>query len=62
MRLAEHFIFFFRNEFNKLNNTGARMLDYIHHMIFKLLKNRIVAVVTYRFCPLLRNVKIDVIT
>ena len=22
----------FRNEFNKFNNTGARMLDYIYHM------------------------------
>ena len=34
-RLAEHFIFF-RNEFNKFNNTGARMLDSINHMTLKL--------------------------
>ena len=27
-RLAEHF----RNEFNKINNTRARMLDSIYHM------------------------------
>ena len=30
-RLAEHFIFF-RNEFNKFNNTRARMLDSFYHM------------------------------
>ena len=28
-RLAKHFISF-RNEFNKFNNTGARMLDSYH--------------------------------
>ena len=28
----------FRNEFNKFNNTGARMLDYIYHMTLKYLK------------------------
>ena len=27
----------FRNEFNKFNNTGARMLDYIYHMPLRLL-------------------------
>ena len=25
----------FRDEFNKFNNTGARMLDSIYHMTFK---------------------------
>ena len=25
----------FRNEFNKFNNTRARMLDYIHHMTLR---------------------------
>ena len=25
-------LYHFRNEFNKLNNTGARMLDSIYHM------------------------------
>ena len=25
----------FRNEFNKFNNTGARVLDSIYHMTFK---------------------------
>ena len=33
----------FHNEFNKLNNTGAWMLDFIYHMTFKLLKNYILA-------------------
>ena len=27
----------FRNESNKFNNTGARMLDYIYHMTLRLL-------------------------
>ena len=27
----------FRNEFNKLNKTGARKLDSIYHMALKLL-------------------------
>ena len=38
------------------------MLDYIYHMTLKLLKNRIFGVKTSRFCHLLRNVIIDVIT
>ena len=33
----------FRNEFDKFNNTGARMLDSIYHMTLILLKNRILA-------------------
>ena len=28
----------FRNEFNKSNNTGARMLDSIQHMALRLHK------------------------
>ena len=27
----------FRNEFNKFNHTGARMLDSIYHMTLRLL-------------------------
>ena len=38
MRLAEHLISF-HNEFNKFNNTGARMIDSIYHRTSKLLKN-----------------------
>ena len=32
----------FRNEFNKFNNTGVRMLDFIYHMTLtlSLLKKR----------------------
>ena len=29
--------YFFRNEFNKFNNTGVQMLDSIYHMTLKLL-------------------------
>ena len=32
MRGLSSILFLFRNEFNKFNNTGARMLDYIYHM------------------------------
>ena len=31
------FYHFFCNEFNKFNNTGARMLDSIYHMTLRLL-------------------------
>ena len=30
---------FFHSKFNKFNYTGARMLDFIHHMTLKFLKN-----------------------
>ena len=30
---------FFRNKFNKFNNTGTRMLDSIFHMTLELLLN-----------------------
>ena len=36
----------FRNEFNKLNNTGARMLDSINQMTLKLFQNHIFGVKT----------------
>ena len=42
------------NEFNKFNNTGARMIDSTYHMRFKLIKNRIFGVKTSRFCDILR--------
>ena len=29
----------FHKEFNKFNNTGARMSDFIYYMTLKLLKN-----------------------
>ena len=51
----------FRNKFNKLNNTRARMLDSIYHMPLRLLLNLIsvVNVIIYHY---VRNVVIDVIT
>ena len=52
----------FRNEFNKSNNTGARILDSIYHMALKLPQNRICSVKTSQFCHLLRNDIIYVIT
>ena len=53
--------FFFCNVFNKLNNTGARLLDSFYHMSLKLIKNPIFGVKTSRFCHLLRNLIMDVI-
>ena len=50
-------LFLFRNEFNKFNNTIARMLDSIYHITLGILCNLISAVKT-----LLRSVVMDVIT
>ena len=36
-------ILLFRNEFNKFNNTRARMLDFIYHMALELLKTAFLA-------------------
>ena len=52
----------FRNEFNKFNNKGARMLDSIYHMKLKILKSCIFGVKTSRFSLILRNIIMDVIT
>ena len=52
----------FRNKFNKFNNTAARMLDSIYRMTLKLIENHIIDVKTLRFCHLLRNVKMHIIT
>ena len=37
----------FRNEFNKFNKIGARMLDCIYHMTLRILGNLISAVKTF---------------
>ena len=37
MRGLSSILSLFRNEFNKLNNTRARMLDFIYHMTLKLI-------------------------
>ena len=43
MRDLRSILSFFRNEFNKFNNTGAQMLNNycIYHITFKLLKHHI---------------------
>ena len=37
MRGLPSILYIFRNDFNRFNNTGARMLDSIYHMTLKLL-------------------------
>ena len=37
MRGLPSILFLFRNEYNKCNNTRARMLDSIYHMTLRLL-------------------------
>ena len=36
MRGLPSILSFFRSDFNKFNYTGARMIDYIYHMILRL--------------------------
>ena len=50
MRGMPSILSLFHNEFNKLNNTRARMLDSIHHMIKShfCLKNVIILLCTQR--------------
>ena len=62
MRGLPSIVSLFRKNFNKFNNTRARMLDSIHHMALKLLKNHIFGMKTSRCCHLLRSVIMDVIT
>ena len=53
----------FRSEFDRLDNTGAKMLDSVYHMTLKLLKNKShLGMKTSLFCHLLRNVIMNVIT
>ena len=44
MRGLLSILLLFSKEFNKFNNTGARMLDSIYHMTVSLLENRIFGV------------------
>ena len=39
MRGLPSMLSLFHNEFNKFNNTGARMLDSIYHVTLKILNN-----------------------
>ena len=47
MRGLPSILSLFRNEFNKFNNTRARMLDSIYHMTFRLLRTLISGVKSY---------------
>ena len=52
-----------RNELNKFNNTGARMLDSIYHMMLYYFEEiTFLALKCYDFCHYVCNVVIDVIT
>ena len=62
MRGLPSILSLFRNEFDKFNNTGAQKLDSIYHKTLRLFCNHIVGVKKSRFCHLLHNVKMDVMT
>ena len=62
MRDLPSILSLFRNEFNKFNNTRARMLDSIYHMTLRLHLNLISVVKTLFFCHYVQNVAMDVIT
>ena len=55
MRGLPSILSLFRNEFNKFNNTRARMLDSIYHMT-NTLKLSHFCVKTLYFCHYVRNV------
>ena len=61
MRDLPSILSLFRNEFNKFNNTLARMLFSNYHMILKHIKMHF-GVKTLIFPLILRNVIMDVIT
>ena len=50
MRGLPSILSFFHNQFNKFNNTAARMLDSIYHMTLKKIRNHIFCVKTLGFC------------
>ena len=60
MRGLPSILYLFRNEFNKFNNTRARMLDSINHMT-NTLKSHLWHK-TLLFCHDVHNVVMDVIT
>ena len=62
MRGLSSILSFFRNEFNKLNSTIARMLDSLYHMAFKItLKSHFcrqnVIIVCHYVCNVVMDVK-----
>ena len=62
MRGLSSILLLFRNESNKFNTTGARLLDSIYHMTLKVLKTLIFDVKTSIFYHILHYVIMDVIT
>ena len=60
MRGLPSMLSLFRNEFNKFNNTRARMLDSIYHMTNTLKSHFWLK--TLSVCHYVRNVVMDVIT
>ena len=59
MRGLPSILSLFRNKFNKFNNTGARFYS---SQDINLFTNRIFGEKISRFCHLLRNVIMDVVT
>ena len=55
MRGLSSILFLYRNESNNFNNTGARMLDSVYHMLLKLLKNCIFGVKRQDFATFFAN-------
>ena len=49
MRGLSSILLLFRNEFNKLNNTGERILDSIYYMTLKFVKNHSFGLKTSNF-------------
>ena len=49
MRGLPSILSLFRNEFNKFDNTRARMLDSIYYMILRLLRNLISGVKRHNY-------------
>ena len=62
MRGLPSILLLFLHDFNKFNNTGARILNSIHHMTLRLLENRIFWRGNVNICHILRNVIMNVIT
>ena len=66
MRGLSSILFLFRNKFNKFNNTGARMLDSIYHMILRLKSHfcrKNVIILSLQLCTTcICNIVMDVIT
>ena len=62
MRGLPSILSLFRNEFNKFNNTRARMLDSFYHTTFKITLKSHFCRKTLYFCHYVCNVVMNVIT